>query len=229
MSFDLRAYRAVRAPEETSRLVPSRFPPVPAFERVSTAEDLEAVFELEGWTNDRLASTRLRQIPRADWVYGRPNASVVMAAFLHGAPRGQRFSGPELGAWYAASELRTALLEVANGLRKEMSLSAIGRKVETYRQYKARLDGRFVDIFGLHPEFHDPDDSTYPVSQPFGRHVREHGAEVGRIGIRYESVRRPGHENWVCFLPTAVRDVVQAGHFEIDVPPGGKVVVRRLS
>jgi hypothetical protein len=229
MSFDLAGYRTVRPPAETSRLIPSQFPPIPAFEAVSTAADLAAVFELEGWTNDRLASTRLQQLPRSSWVYGRPNASVVMASFLHGSPSGQRFSGPELGAWYASTELRTAVLEVATRLRKEISLSAIARKAETYRQYKARLDGNFIDIVGLHPEFHDPDDSTYPTSQAFGQHVRDHGATVDCVGIRYESVRRPGHENWASFLPAAVMDVVQADHYEIDVHPRGKVVVRKLS
>lgn len=229
MSFDLATYRTARPRAETTRLVPSQFPPIPAFDRVSTPADLAAVLELEGWTNDRLAGVRLQQLPRSSWVHGRPNSSVIMAAFLHGSPGGLRFSGPELGAWYASTELETAVLEVANGLRKEISLSAISRKTETYRQYKARLDGRFVDIFGVHPEFHDPDDASYPASQAFGRHVRDHGADVDCIGIRYESVRRPGHENWVCFLPAAVKDVVQADHFEIDVPLRGKVVVRHLS
>ena len=39
MSFDLAGYRTVRPPAETSRLIPSQFPPIPAFETVSTAAD----------------------------------------------------------------------------------------------------------------------------------------------------------------------------------------------
>lgn len=86
------------APERTHRLIPSRFPPIDAFEAVTCAGDLEPVLDLEGWTNDRLVAPRLGRLPKSEWVYGRPNARVVMAAFLHGAPKGTRFAGPDLGA-----------------------------------------------------------------------------------------------------------------------------------
>lgn len=225
---DLSAYAAVAAPSRTVRLIPSRFPPIPAFETVSEPDDLEAVFELEGWTNDRLAAPRLQRLDSSDWVWGRPNASVVMAAFLHGSPTGTRFAGPELGAWYASTERTTAVLEIANGLRKEIALSALARITGAWREYGARLGGRHVDVFGLHLEFHDPDEASWAAPQAFGRRVRDEGPTLGLSGIRYESVRRPGHENWVCFRPPEVRDVVQGGHFEIDVPATGKVVVRAL-
>ena len=43
------------APKRTHRLIPSRFPPVNAFETVASPEDLAAVFELEGWSVAELA------------------------------------------------------------------------------------------------------------------------------------------------------------------------------
>lgn len=226
---DPSAFPTVEAPPETTRLIPSRFPPIAALEDVSDPDDAEAIFELEGWTNDRLSSARLAQLARDEWVFGRPNASVVMASFLHGSPTGLRFSGPELGAWYASTELITAVLEVANGLRKEIALSALPRLTGVYRRYTARLAGRYVDVFGRAPEFHVPDDRTYPLSQAFGRQVRDRGSAMGISGIRYESVRRAGHDNWVCHRPRQILDVVQAEHFEIDVPESGRVVVRTLT
>lgn len=225
---DLDEFSTVAAPERTTRLIPSRFPPIDAFEDASSPEDLEAVLELEGWTNDRLSSARLAQLDQDDWVFGRPNASIVMAAFLHGSPTGLRFSGPELGAWYASTELMTAVLEVANGLRKEIALSSLSRITQVYRRYAARLAGGYVDIVGKAPELHIADDRSYPESQSFGRLVRNQGSGRKVSGIRYESVRRPGHENWVCFRPQDVLDVTQAEHFEIDVPEAGNVVVRSL-
>ena len=219
-------YAISPAPAGTTRLIPSRFPPIPAFDAVTTPDDLEAVMELEGWTNDRLVSPRLARLPRAEWVYGVPNASVVMAAFLHGSPGGLRFSDASLGAWYGSTHPKTALLEVTNGLRKEIALSALTQKSETYRQYKADLDGDYVDIFGAHPEYHNPDDTSYPAAQAFGGRVR---AESTRAGIRYESVRHPGHENWVCFRPPLIQNVTQAKHFRIEVPRTGRVVVRQIS
>jgi hypothetical protein len=44
--------------------------------------------ELEGWTNDRLVPERLARLNKSEWVYGIPNASVVMASFLHGGAHG---------------------------------------------------------------------------------------------------------------------------------------------
>ena len=49
---------------------------------------------------------------------GRPNASVVMAAFLHASPEGARFTDAALGAWYASLADTTALEEVAHHLRR---------------------------------------------------------------------------------------------------------------
>lgn len=217
--------RLCRAPERTYRLIPSRFPPINALETVTNPSDLEPVLELEGWTNDRLVASRLRRLPESEWVYGRANASVVMAAFLHGAPRGTRFAGPELGAWYAAGSPETSVLEVANGIRREIALSALQQKTEKLREYTARLDGTFVDIRGTRPDLHDPDPASYPASQGFGQSVRSGPHD----GIAYDSVRHAGGVNWVSYRPSRIRDVLQARHFRVVVPHSGKVVVERMS
>ncbi len=217
--------RLARAPERTHRLIPSRFPPIAAFETVAAPDDLDPVLELEGWTNDRLVAPRLRRLDRSDWVYGRPNASVVMAAFLHGAPQGSRFAGPDLGAWYAASALETAVLELVNGIRREIGLSALEQKTEQLRAYTARLEGAFVNIRGLRPELHDPDPATYSATQLFGRSVRT----GPHAGVAYDSVRHPGGVNWVSYRPTRILDVLQARHFRVVVPRSGKVLVEQLS
>ena len=107
------------APRPAHRLIPSQFPPIGLFDTVATAADLPAVMELVGWTNDRLVADRIDRLPQSEWVYGVPNASIVMAAFLHVAPGGMRFNGPALGAWYAADDIRTAAAEVGHHLRRE--------------------------------------------------------------------------------------------------------------
>lgn len=228
MTVDLSAYRRCRAPTSTHRLVPARYPPVAAFEDVADADDLPALLELEGWTDDRLVTTRLSRLDRTLWVFGRPNASVVMAAFLYGSPGGQRFSSETLGAWYASSTLHTAALEIANGLRSELALSGLSELRVTYCDYEARLTGDYVDIVGRHPEFHHPDPARYPASQAFGDLIRVDGPVLGLAGIRYESVRHRAHHNWVCFDPRAVQDVVQAAYFRIGVRNAGKVMVEAL-
>lgn len=186
--------RLARAPERTHRLIPSRFPPMAAFETVAAPEDLDPVFELEGWTHDRLVAPRLRRLARSDWVYGRPNASVVMAAFLHGAPQGSRFAGPDLGAWYAASALETAVLELVNRIRREIALSALQQKTEELREYTAHLEGEFVGIRGARPDLHDPDPATYSAAQvfagPSGPALMT-GSSMTACGTRVESTGFP--------------------------------------
>ena len=213
------------APARTHRLIPSRFPPVGTFDAVTSPGDLAAVLELEGWTNDRMVETRLRRLDQADWVFGRPNSSIVMAAFLHGSPAGLRFTSPHLGAWYASSALETAMLEVVNGLRREIAESALTQKTEEYREYTARLAGDFVDLRGGFPEYHDPDPARYPVPQAFGETVRA----GTRAGLVYDSVRHPGGTNWVSYRPRLILDILQARHFRTTVRPAGKVIVEGLS
>ena len=214
--------------EPTYRLIPSRFPPVSAFEDVTSAEDLPAVMELEGWTNDRLVETRLSRLPRDRWIFGRSNASVVMAAFLHSAPNGARFTGPDLGAWYASLSERTAIAEVAHHLRRQALNEGRQSDRMIFRCYGARLAGdNYLDLRGAHsarPELYDR--RRYGKSQLFGEAERA----AGRDGLLYDSLRHAGGTNAVCFDPTKVLDVVQRDHFEVQVrtDPGRKILAVRL-
>lgn len=170
----------IAIPEPTRRLIPSQYPPISAFDSVTQPDDLEAVMELEGWTNDRLVQERVARLPRDQWVYGVANASVVMAAFLHAAPAGGRFNSGELGAWYGAWTLKTALAEVAHHLRREAVYRRRPEMRLTYRLYTARLVGDFLDIRGqgtARPDLYAPGD--YRSSQAFGEAVRRAGQAAG--------------------------------------------------
>ncbi len=215
------------APHPSLRLIPSRFPPIVPFETVATAADLEAVMELVGWTNDRLLAERVARLPRGEWVYGRPNASIVMAAFLHPAPGGMRFNGPDLGAWYAAAALVTASAEVGHHLRREAAATGLPELRRQYRCYVARLAGAYLDIRGQEGALADiyaPD--SYAASQIFGEAERASGG----AGILYDSVRHQGGLNLVAHRPRNVQDVVQADHVEITVRAAERRIdVRRLT
>lgn len=215
------------APQPSWRLIPSRFPPVGLFDTVATAADLEAVMELAGWTNDRLVADRIDRLPREEWVYGRANASIVMAAFLHVAPGGARFNGPELGAWYAAAEINVAVAEVGHHLRREAVARGLEAATRTYRAYSARLDGAYLDISDWResrPELYAPD--SYAASQPFGEAIRAGGGD----GMLYGSVRLRGGLNVAAYRPSKVNDVVQAAHYEVTVRAGERrIEARRLA
>lgn len=214
------------APRPSHRLIPSRFPPIALFEHVATAADLEAVMELVGWTNDRLVAHRVARLPQSEWVYGRPNASIVMASFLHVAPGGSRFNGPNLGAWYAAAAIRTAVAEVAHHLRREAAARGEASLTRVFRAYEATLQGAYVDIRGRAAERPDLHSGTrYAASQAFGEGLRA----VGEDGILYDSLRHAGGENVAAFRPSRILDVLQADRWEITVRTTEKrIAARRL-
>ncbi len=213
----------VAAPRPSYRLIPSQFPPIGLFDTVATAADVEAVMELAGWTNDRLVPERLHRLPQSEWVHGRANSSVVLAAFLHVAPGGSRFNGPDLGAWYASAEVRTAAAEVAHHLRREAVARNLPECRRLYRSYSARLEGRYRDVRG-DTDLHDP--QSYEASQAFGEAERASGTD----GIVYDSVRQRGGVNVAAYRPSKILDVVQAEHFEITVRSAERrIEVKRLA
>lgn len=204
--------RRIPAPHPTHRLIPSKFPPIGLFETVATAGDLEAVMELAGWTNDRLVAERLARLPQDEWAYGRANASIVMAAFLHAAPGGGRFNGPDLGAWYASTALPTAAAEVGHHLRREAVARDVPELKRTFRAYTARLAGAYRDLLSeAHDDLLAPD--SYAAGQVFGEAERASGGD----GLVYPSVRLRGGISAVAYRPRKVLDVVQADHFEVAV------------
>lgn len=217
----------VPAPVPSFRLIPSKFPPIGLFDTVATAADLPAVMELAGWTNDRLVAERLARLPQSEWVFGHPNSSVVMAAFLHVAPGGMRFNGPDLGAWYAAASLTTAVTEVAHHLRREAFAMGAAALTRTYRTYTAELAGSYLDIRnqqGSRPELYDA--TGYAAAQALGETVRGEGGD----GLVFDSLRHAGGVNVVAHRPRNVLKVRQADHYEIRTVVGAtRIDARRLS
>src|SRR3546814_15711257 len=66
------------------RIIPSRFPPIGLFEKVADPDDLEAVFQIEAMTNDRLRDEvgLPALVPPEDRVSGH-GTTPIMAAFIH--------------------------------------------------------------------------------------------------------------------------------------------------
>lgn len=202
----------VAAPVPAHRLIPSQFPPIGLFDTVARAADLEAVMDLVGWTNDRLVAERVARLPRSEWVFGRANASIVMAAFLHAPPAGARFSGPDLGAWYAAARIETAIAEVAHHLRREAFARRLPHASRRYRAYRCRLAGSYRDIRGVEDGGLYAS-TSHAASQTFGEGLRA----AGEDGLVYDSLRHRDGVAICAYRPSKVLDVVQAEHFDIAV------------
>lgn len=208
----------------TCRLVPSRYPTVGLFDRVADPDDLPELFELEGWTNDRLSAELglLHVIPQEEWIAG-PMSSVVMAAFCHPPAGGARFSDDTRGAWYAARTLETALAESTHRRTRELAEIGVGDTRVQMRLYHADFDAGFHDVRGG-GWAHVLDSADHQPGQELGRRL----LDAGSNGVVYPSVRHHGGECLASFRPALARNVQVGGHFEYEWR-GGRARVTRLT
>ena len=192
---------------DTHRLIPSRHLRRSDSVLVAIADDdahLQAIFDLDAATNDRLLAEqqRLPGIGLEELVYGVPNASVINASFCHPNPLGSRFSTPDRGAWYAGFDLETAQAEVA--FHKSVQLAEIGRFHDsvTYDDYLADFSAPFHDL--RKRGFRDClDPSSYVASQALAERLLDDGS----LGVVYASVRHDGGTCLACFRPALVGHV----------------------
>jgi hypothetical protein len=194
------------------RLVASRYPSVGIFDDLVDPQDLEALIELEAWTNDRVSTELgvLHLLPRDEWIVGEPMASVVMAAFCHPRTGGGRFSSELRGAWYAARTVDTALAESVYHRTRELAEVGHFETRVQMRVYHSDIASTFHDLRDAqgYAPIYDPD--SYTLSQQFARGLFDQGSH----GIVYDSVRHPGGECLACFRPRLVKRVRVAAHYE---------------
>ena len=193
---------------DTHRLIPSRHLPHADSVLVALADDvahLQAIFELDAATNDRLLAEhqRLPGIGLDELVVAVPHAAVVNAAFCHPHPLGSRFSGPDRGAWYAGFELATSQAEV--GFHKSVQLAEIGRfeDMVTYDDYVADFSAGFHDLRQARGFRACLDPASYTESQALAERL----LEAESLGVVYPSVRHAEGTCVACFRPALVANV----------------------
>jgi hypothetical protein len=192
------------------RIVPSRFPPVSLFEAVADPEDLDAVYQIEAMTNDRLRDEvgDLSLVPAEDRVSG-PGTTPIMAAFTHLKPTGDRFTDGTYGVFYASLSLRTAVAETSHHRAAFMAATAEPAQELDMRVYAVDLDADLHDIRGMrdsHPAYYHPE--NYGASRQLAGALRTAGSN----GIVYLSVRdRPG-ECAAVFRPRLLSNCRQERH-----------------
>jgi hypothetical protein len=194
---------------DTHRLVLSRHLPQSDSVLVAISDDdahLQAIFELDAATNDRLLASRQRLpgIGVEELVSAVPHAAVINAAYCHPHPLGSRFNGPGRGAWYAAFAVETSQAEV--GFHKTVQLAEIDRFEDTvtYDDYRCDFSASFHDLRSEPPgtrDWLDPD--TYVESQALAERL----LEAESLGVIYPSVRHRGGTCVACFRPALVANV----------------------
>jgi hypothetical protein len=192
------------------RIIPSRFPPINLFERVANPEDWEALCEIESLTNPRLRDEvgSLQLVPVEERVSG-PGSSVIMAAFTHLSPEGNRFTNGSYGVFYAGRDLKTAIDETVFHREHFMKATAQPRMELDMRVYAVDLDGRLHDVRNkqkILPGIYNK--SAYDQSQSFAKRLRDGGSS----GIVYDSVRREGGECVAVFRPCILSNTRQERH-----------------
>lgn len=192
------------------RIIPSRFPPIQLFERVTDPADLEAVIELESMTNPRLRDEigDIQLVPTEERVSG-PGSSIIMAAFTHLNPAGSRFSDGTYGVFYAAKDLDTAIAETKYHRAAFMRATNEQRMELDMRVYLIDVDADYHDIRGRQDDlplaYHL---SNYAGGQQLSAELRESGSN----GIVYSSVRHADGECVAAFRTVGLTNARQERH-----------------
>lgn len=216
------------------RLINSRFPPIGLFDNyVDTREELQEAFLIENLTNPRanIALGAMALIPENELIIGQPTANVVMAAFIHVGEEGSRFNDNRLGAWYAATDIDTAIAETLYHNTRRLKASAGGfPNTIQLREYIATSTSDLIDLRGTQgdaPElFHESD---YTHSQAFSNAHRWPFADPAYDGIVFDSVRNEGGTNVCLFRPKALTlPITQGSHYQYEWDWHGNSRVNRL-
>jgi hypothetical protein len=195
--------------DDTHRLIPFRYSDKDESVLARLTDDLDdlnALFELEGATNDRLLGEAglLPGISVRELVFGLSYSHIVNAAFTHTRPLGNRFSGPERGAWYAGFSLQTSEIEVAYHKSKELQeIKWQQEEIFIYVDFLADFRGKFHDIREDRAFKNCLDPGSYAASQQLAREL----LEAGSGGVIYPSVRHKAGTCIACFRPALVNNV----------------------
>ncbi|MDJ0739597.1 MAG: RES family NAD+ phosphorylase [Gammaproteobacteria bacterium] len=190
------------------RIVSSEYPPINFFEELVDPELMDALFYIEGLTNDRLrdAVGEISLVAVEDRVSG-PGSTPLMSAFTH-VGVASRFSDGSYGVYYASDSLHTAIAETRFHRERFLAYTAEEPGEIDVRAYVGEIVKPLHDIRDGYPQLHDPDVANYPVAQAFGRALRERGS----WGIVYDSVRDRGGQCIAALRPPALTIPRQGPH-----------------
>ena len=206
----------------TTRLISTAFIEEPALAPLADDEDdLTFLEALEGMTSSR------RGLPEFIPAGVNPNEllgehhgygwTYVNAAFCYTRETGNRFNGPERGAWYATwgeGRIETAQAEVAWHLSRELEATGIFQNITAYRELHASFATRFHDASGLPGE--DILNATPEVGYPAGQRFAAELFAQGANGLVYPSVRKKAGSCLAAFRPHLVQNVRQGETWKFE-------------
>lgn len=199
----------------TTRLISTAYIDEPALAPlVDDKDELAFLEELEGLSSSRLGlpdfipagvnpDELLSEHHGYGWTY-------VNAAFCYTRETGNRFNGPDRGAWYATwgeTRVETSKAEVAWHLTRELEATGIYENITAYRELNASFATQFHDLKDQHDQpFLDADPS---VSYPAGQRLAAELIAAGSNGVLFPSARRAGGSCLAAFRPHLVQNIRQ--------------------
>ncbi len=211
--MDVNGLDVTKVEETTYRLIPSRFPPIDLYGRVSTPEEFEFLHEIESLTNERLRDQvgDINLVAKEDRIAG-PGTSYIMAAFTHAKVDGDggRFN-KGYGVFYCAKEIETALEETKYHRAKFFNDFNSCPTTIDMRSLVSDLSHELHTILDKQtelPDIYDPDD--YSTGQALGQKLKE----AGSWGIEYSSVRKDDGTCYGVLRPPALSNCRQSKHYE---------------
>ena len=197
----------------TVRLISTAYIKEPAMAPLADdADELAILEDIEGLTSARQSVTfpvpggldpaeLLTEAAGYGW-------SDINAAFCHTKAAGNRFNGPERGAWYAShgeNSVETAQAEVAWSLTRELEATGIYENITACRELLAGFTTRFHDLTGRAggKVLHKDPSVAYPAGQILARDVFDSGGN----GLLYPSVRHRKGKCLVALRPHLVQNI----------------------
>jgi len=193
------------------RLINSKFPPIALFDDVASADEFEALYELQALTNPRIQNElgNLNLIAKDNIPFGIEGCSYATAPFTHVNPEGSRFSDGMYGVLYIADALDTAIAETRYHQNKIFNnIKGLHYDVITMRGLTCYFSGELVDVTTYDKCIYHPTD--YTDAQQLGRMLYKQEQQ----GLAYHSVRNTGAKCWALFTPKHISSIKQTAHFE---------------
>ncbi len=216
----------IEVEELVYRVILSRYPQINLFERVSSPEQWDVLYQVESLTNPRLRDEvgDIRLVAPEDRVYGH-GSSWIMASFTHPPVdgRGGRFN-KDFGIYYCSDEEAVATAESAFHRARFLTESRITKATLEMRVIRAKLGPAQIhdlkDLTGQ--DIYDKDD--YSASQRLGQSLRE----MKSFGVQYCSVRAKG----TCYgvmRPKALSDAIHLRYLRYHFDQGELVDIENTS
>lgn len=202
------------------RLIHSKYPPIALFDDVATADEFEALYEIQAMTNPRLKNEvgNLNLLPKEDIPFDIDGTAYAVAPFTHVNPDGSRFSDGSYGCLYIGNTIDTAISEVRYHQQQYWS------KVNNLAYERFVFRGLCCEFSSLGCITLSANEASAPLLDPHDYQAsRAFGAQCRRQkinGIIYPSVR---HQGGVCYgllTPKNVSRIYQSAHYEMIFDKG---------